>query len=64
MSNVSDINRERAKRAAATDAAELQARIDLAHWVETYADLGAPFLLSALRNAIGAVEAFHDMIKE
>lgn len=64
MSNVIDLSREAAKRTVLRDAAEVQARIDLAHWVELYADLGTPFLLSALHNATSAVEAFHDMMKE
>lgn len=62
--NIVDLNREAAKRTVKRGATEIQARIDLAAWVEIYGHLGAPFLLSALRNAVSAVETFHDLIKE
>lgn len=71
MTNVIKLGPERARRivsAEQVNAVSIQghinARIELAAWVETHSALGTPFLLAALRNAIGAIEAFEDLIRE
>lgn len=64
MSNVVNLNRERASRIVSAEQDEREARRKLAEWIDDNARLGTDFLIESLRSAISAVETFEDMIKE